>query len=41
MTKSILTALALVALGGTAFAADLPSRKGPVYAPMEIGRAHV
>jgi len=34
MTKGILSALALVALGGTAFAADLPSRKGPVYAPM-------
>ena len=34
MTKGILSALALVALGGTAFAADLPSRKGPVYAPI-------
>lgn len=34
MTKGILTTLALVALGGTAFAADLPSRKGPVYAPV-------
>lgn len=34
MTKGILSALALIALGGTAFAADLPSRKGPVYAPM-------
>lgn len=34
MTKGILSALALVALGGTAFAADLPSRKGPVYAPV-------
>lgn len=34
MTKGILATLALVALGGTAFAADLPSRKGPVYAPV-------
>ena len=34
MTKTILTALALAALGGTALAADLPSRKGPVYAPI-------
>ncbi|AMJ61215.1 outer membrane protein [Bosea sp. PAMC 26642] len=34
MTKGILSAIALVALGGTAFAADLPSRKGPVYAPV-------
>ncbi|KPF73088.1 hypothetical protein IP69_00490 [Bosea sp. AAP35] len=34
MTKTILTALALAALGGTALAADLPSRKGPVYAPL-------
>lgn len=34
MTKGILTALALVALSGTAFAADLPSRKGAVYAPV-------
>jgi outer membrane immunogenic protein len=34
MTKGILTALALVALGGTALAADLPARKGPVYAPI-------
>ena len=34
MTKGILTAFALVALGGTALAADLPSRKGPVYAPI-------
>jgi outer membrane immunogenic protein len=34
MTKGILATLALVALGGTAFAADLPSRKGPVFAPV-------
>ena len=34
MTKTILSALALVALSGTAFAADLPSRKGAVYAPV-------
>ncbi len=34
MTKGILTAFALVALGGTAMAADLPSRKGPVLAPI-------
>jgi outer membrane immunogenic protein len=34
MNKGILSALALIALGGTAFAADLPSRKGAVYAPV-------
>lgn len=34
MTKSILSAIALVALGGSALAADLPSRTAPVYAPI-------
>jgi outer membrane immunogenic protein len=34
MNKGILSALALVALTGTAFGADLPSRKGAVYAPV-------
>lgn len=34
MFKRTLTSLAFVALAGTAMAADLPSRKGPVLAPI-------
>lgn len=34
MTRSILAAAAILALGSTAFAADLPARRGEVYAPI-------